>query len=90
MRLKEWITTIDDRQMKHQWNYSPSTKERYQFDEILTVYFTDTIGAVTVLNLASKELCNNIPSDSLTFTQRSIQLIIEQVFSSPFNNTSRR
>lgn len=90
MRLKEWITTIDDRQMKHQWNYSPSTKGRYQLDEILTAYFTDTIGAVTVLNLASKELCNNIPSDSLTFTQRSIQRIIDQVFSSPFNNTSRR
>ena len=32
LRLKEWITNIEEIQMKHQWYYSPSTQEIYQLN----------------------------------------------------------
>ena len=49
--------------MTHQWYYSPSTQEIYQLNQEITSYFTDSNGEIKVLNIASKEICNKLPSD---------------------------
>ena len=50
--------------MTYKLNISGITHPQiYQFNQKITTNFIDSNGKIEVLNMASKEICNKLPSD---------------------------
>ena len=75
IQLKELITNIEEKQMKHQWYYSSSTLEIYQLTKEITTYFSDRKDEIKVLNIASKEIYKHYPATLFLFQISKIENI---------------
>ena len=66
-QLKEWIVPYSLRQMFHRWNYSKVQNEIYELNQNnIYRYFIQHKDMLTyTLNLDSKELCTDIPQDTI-------------------------
>ena len=66
-QLKEWIVPYSLRQMSHRWNYSKVQNEIYELNQNnINRYFIQHKAMLTYTsNLDSKELCADIPQDTI-------------------------
>ena len=66
-QLKEWIVPYSSRQMSHRWNYSKVQNEIYELNQnnIYRYFIQHKDMLPYTLNLYSKELCSEIPQDTI-------------------------